>query len=167
MSQPVMSQPAIDPESFSVSRHAADPRADGGRRLVRVGAKAVTIERSLEGVRMRVGVPVAAYRGLYIAVQAPSGRATLSLRHEDSELDVVLGSGEAEDVARSARAWSRVLGKAVAVEKACVTIDAPHARGRKRMKPSRRSAFSRRRKPGVAARGRTSFAGEHEIIARD
>ena len=164
-----MTQPAVDPalESFSIARHAADPRADGGRRLVRVGATAVTIERSLGGVRMRVGVPTAAYRGLFIAVQAPSGRATLSLRHEDSELDVVLGSGEAEDVARSARAWSRVLGKAVEVEEACVTMHAAYARTRKRMKPSRRSAFSRRRKPGVAALARTSFAAEHEIIARD
>ena len=165
-----MSQPAFDTtlESFSVSRHAADPRADGGCRLVRIGATAVTIERSLEGVRMRVGVPVAAYRGLFIAVQAPSGRATLSLRHDDGELDVVLGSGEAEEVARSARAWSRVLGKAVEVEQACVTMRDPCARGRKRIKPSmRRSAFSRRRKPGVAARTQTSFATEHEIIARD
>ena len=164
-----MSQPALDTTlaSFSVTRHAADPRADGGRRIVRVGATAVTIERSLEGVRMRVGVPVAAYRGLFIAVQAPSGRATLSLRHDDGELDVVLGSGEAAEVARSARAWSRVLGKAVEVEEACVVMRGAYARGRKRMKPARRSAFGRRRKPGVAARAQRSFAGEHEIIARD
>ena len=83
-----MSQPAIDTalQSFSVTRHAADPRADGGCRLIRIGASAVTIERALEGVRMRVGVPIAAYRGLFIAVQAPNGRATLSLRHDDGEL---------------------------------------------------------------------------------
>ncbi len=163
-----MSQPAYDPalESFSVTRRAADPRADGGCRLVRVGARTVTIERSLEGVRMRVGVPVAAYRGLFIAVQA-GDHATLSLRHEDGELDVVLGSGDAEEVARSARAWSHVLGKAVAVEDACVAIRSPHARGRKRMKPARRSAFGRRRKIGVAARAQRSFAAEQEIIARD
>ena len=164
-----MRQPAFDAalESFSVTRHAADPRADGACRLVRVSASAVTIERSLDGVRMRVGVPVAAYRGLFIAVQAPTGRATLSLRHDDSELDVVLGSGAAEEVARSARAWSRVLGKAVAVEEACVAMRVSHARRRKGMKPSRRSSFSRRRQPGVAARAQTSFAAEHEIIARD
>ncbi len=164
-----MSQPAFDTalQSFSVTRHAADPRADGGCRLVRVGATAVTIERSLDGVRMRVGVPVAAYRGLFIAVQAPNGRATLSLRHDDSELDVVLGSGEAAAVARSARAWSHVLGKAVQVEEACVIMRGAHARARKRMKPARRSAFGRRRKPGVAARAQRSFAAEHEIIARD
>ena len=165
-----MSQPAFDTalKGFSVTRHAADPRADGGCRLVRVGATAVTIERSLAGVRMRVGVPVAAYRGLFIAVQAPNGRATLSLRHDDCELDVVLGSGEAAEVARSARAWSHVLGKAVEVEEACVAMRGAHARRRKRIKPSaRRSAFSRRRKPGIAASARRSFAGEHEIIARD
>ena len=164
-----MNQPAFDTTvaSFSVTRHAADPRADGGSRLVRVGATAVTIERSLEGVRMRVGVPVAAYRGLFIAVQAPSGRATLSLRHDDGELDVVLGTGEPEEVARSARAWSHVLGKTVEVEEACVAMRGAYARGRKRMKPARRSAFGRRRQTGVAARAQRSFAAEHEIIARD
>ncbi len=164
-----MIQPAFDTAlaSFSVTRHAADPRADGGSRLVRVGATAVTIERSLEGVRMRVGVPVAAYRGLFIAVQAPGGRATLSLRHDDGELDVVLGTGEPEEVARSARAWSHVLGKTVEVEEACVAMRGAYARGRKRMKPARRSAFGRRRKTGVAARAQRSFAAEHEIIARD
>ncbi len=165
-----MSQAAFDTtlDSFSITRHAADPRADGGCRLVRIGATAVIIERALDGVRMRVGVPVAAYRGLFIAVQGPSGRATLSLRHDDGDLDVELGSGVAEEVARSARAWSRVLRKTVEVEEACVIMRAPHARGRKRIKPStRRSAFGRRRKPGVAARTQTSFAAEHEIIARD
>ncbi len=163
-----MTQSVVDAlrDSFSVTRHAADPRADGGCRLVRIGVTAVTIERSLEGVRMRVGVPVAAYRGLFIAVRAPNGHATLSLRHEDGELDVVLGSGEAEEVARSARAWSRMLGKAVEVEEASITMRGAHARARKRMKTSRRSAFSRRRKPGVAERAQASFA-EHEIIARD
>lgn len=164
-----MSQLAFDPalEHFCVTRHAADARADGARRLIRVSATTVTIERSFEGVRMRVGIPMAAYRGLFIAVQAPNGRATLSLRHDDGELDVVLGSGEAEEVARSARAWSHVLGKAVAVEEACVAIRGAHARRCKRLKPARRSSFSRRRKLGSPALARTHFTGEHEIIARD
>ena len=163
-----MSLPASDAlETFSVARHAADPRADGASRTVRVSATAVTIERSLDGVRMRVGVPVAAYTGLVIAVQAPGGRATLSLRHDDSDLDVVFGSGEAEEVARTARAWSHVLGKTIAVEEACVAMGGAQGRRHKRIKPGRRSAFSRRRKPGVAARAARSFAAEHEIIARD
>ena len=165
-----MTQPAFDAaalESFSVTRQTVDPRADGARRTVRLSATAVTIERSFEGVRMRVGVPVTSYRGLFIAVRAPDGGATLSLRHDDGELDVVLTSGAAEDVARAARAWSHVLGKPIAVEEACVSLRAAHARGRKRMKPGRRSAFARRRKPGVATRAARSFAAEHEIIARD
>lgn len=163
-----MSQPAAAAlDGFFVTRQAADPRADGACRLIRVGARAVTIERTLDGVRMRVGIPVSAYRGLFIAVRAPNGRATLSLRHDDGDLDVVLGSGEAEEVARSARAWSLVLGKAVAVEEACVVMRGPQARRRKRLKPTRRSSFSRRRQIGVASRAITSFAAEDEIIARD
>lgn len=154
-------------DTFSVTRHAADPRADGARRTVRVSATAVTIERTLDGVRMRVGVPVANYRGLFVAVQAPHGRAVLSLRHDDNDLDVVLGSGAAAEVARSARDWSRVLGLSVAVEDAAVRVGRAHGRDRKRAKSSRRSRFSRSRRVGVAANAERSFAAEHEIIARD
>ena len=109
-----MSQTPV--ETFSVTRHAADLRADGAARLVRVSATRVTIERSLQGVRMKLGVPVSAYRGLVFAVRQPTGHATLTLCHEDSELDVTLGSGEAMELARKARAWSHLLGQPVRIE---------------------------------------------------
>lgn len=160
-----MTHAALD--AFSITRHAADPRADGARRTVRISATAVTIERVLDGVRMRVGVPVAGYRGLYVAVQAPHGRAVLSLRHDDHELDVVLGSGSAADVARAARDWSRVLGLPVAVEDAAVRVGRAHVRDRKRTRVSRRSRFARRRQTGSIALVARSFASEHEIIAPD
>lgn len=161
----IMSQSALD--TFSVTRHAVDSRADGATRVVHVNAKHVVIERVLRGVRMRVGVPVTAYRGLVLAVRQPTGTATLTLRHDDSDLDVTLGSGEAIDLARKARAWSHVLGQPVAIEEACVTMRPAIARRTKRPAPSRRSRFSRRRKVGAADRLGTSFVGEHEIIARD
>ena len=159
-----MSQSAV--ELFAISRHAVDPRADGAHRLVHVTAEAVTIDRTVGGVRMRVGVPVKAYSDLVICLRLSSGRATLKLRHHDSELDVVIGSGDAVDVARSARAWSAVTGKAVAIEEACVRLGRPFARLRKRVKPARRSSFARNRKAGVAERLQSCFAGEREIIAR-
>ena len=160
-----MSQTAI--ETFSVVRQAIDPRADGARRLVHVSATGVTIERVLQGVRMKVGVPVAAYRGLVLAVRHPTGRATLTLRHEDHELDVTLGDGEAIELARKARAWSHLLGQPVAIEEASVAIGTPFSRRGKAPKAGRRSRFARRRKLGERGRLSTSFAGEREIIARD
>ena len=159
-----MSQLAL--ETFSITRQATDLRADGGSRTVHLSATAVTIERVIQGVRMRLGVPVSAYRDLVMSVRPSSGQATLKLRHGDSELDVVIGSGDAVEVARAARAWSAVVSKAVAVEDAAVIVGHPHARQRKRSKPARRSRFARSRKSGVTARLRVSFAGEREIIAR-
>ncbi len=160
-----MSLPALD--GFLITRRAADPRADGACRVIRLSASTVHIERTVDGVRMRVGVPVASYRDLVIGVRAPAGRATLRLRHDDEDLDVVIGSGDAAAVATSARAWSAVIGKPVVIEEACVDLRAAHARRRKRTTPpSRRSSFARRRKPGVAERATVRFAGEREIIAR-
>ena len=126
----------------------------------------MTIERVLRGMRMKVGVPVAAYRGLVLAVRQPTGHATLTLRHEDSELDVTLGSGEAVDLAHKARAWSHLLGQPVRIEEACVAMGTPLARRAKAPTPGRRSRFARRRKPGDPARLAVAFAGEREIIAR-
>ena len=154
-------------ETFSVTRHAVDPRADGAARTVHVSAERVTIERTLKGVRMKLGVPVSAYRGLVLEVRQPTGHATLTLHHEDRELDVTLASGEAIALARKARAWSHVLGQPVSIEEACVAMGDPTARRLAPIKPGRRSCFARRRKPGVGSRLATTFAGEHEIIARD
>jgi len=116
---------------------------------------------------MKVGVPVTAYRGLVLAVRQPTGRATLTLSHEDHELDVTLGDGDAIELARKARAWGHLLGQPVAIEEACVAIGTPQARRAKPPKAGRRSRFARRRKLGVRSRMATSFAGEREIIAQD
>ncbi len=156
--------------AFRVTRGGVDPRADGARRTVHVGATLITIERVLDGVKMRIGVPVAAYRDLVVAVRLPAGRAALVLRHDDPELDVTLATGEATAMALAAKDWALVLGRPIAVERACVSMAEAIARRRKRGKPAhaaRRSSFARRRGTGRAERSATSFAHEHEIIARD
>ena len=155
------------PDNVLITRRAADPRADGACRVVTLSATIVHIERTVEGVRMRLGVPVASYRDLVIGVRVPAGRATLRLRHDDGELDVVIGSGDAVAVATSARAWSAVTGKPVVVEEACVSTRDAHARRRKGATRSRGSTFARRRMRGVAGHPAARFAGEREIIARN
>ncbi len=160
-------------EPFRVTRRAADPRADGGRRTVHVSASMVVIERALQGVRMRVGVPVASYQSFVVAALLPIGRAQLILRHVDPELDVTIATGEATAIARAARDWAAVMNKAVAVEHACVAVRGPLRRRASRVKlakakcTDRRSAFARRRATGGCLRPARSFADEHEIIARD
>ncbi len=156
--------------TFHVTRRGVDPRADDARRTVHVGATLVIIERVLEGVKMRIGVPVAAYRHLVVAVRVPAGRATLVLRHDDPDLDVTLATGEATAMALAAKDWAVVLGRPIAVEQACVRIAVAIARRRRRGKAAhaaRRSSFARRRRTGRPERLATSFAHEHEIIARD
>ena len=160
-----MNQTALD--TFSITRQAVDPRADGGQRVVHVSAKQIVIERVIQNVRMKVAVPVAAYRGLVLSVRVASATASLRLRHEDQDLDVALGSGDAIEMARKAKAWSVVFGKEIAIEEASIAIREPFLRQRHRVKPSRRSGFAKRRKSGVTARLETTYAGEREIIARD
>jgi hypothetical protein len=159
-----MNQTAID--EFSVTRRVSDPRADGGARVVHLGAKQIVIERTVRGVRMAVAVPVAAYVALVVSVRLQDGKATLTLRHEDRDLDVPLGSGEALAIAREAKAWGALFNLAVDLEQAGVPIYTAFPRELGRVKRSRRSAFAKRRKVGVLSRLAVSFGNEHEIIAR-
>lgn len=154
-------------QDFSITRAAIDPRADGARRIVHVSATLVTIERVLQGVRMRIGVPVASYRDLVITVRLPSGNGALSLRHEDQDLNVTLATGAAIDVARQAKAWGELFARPIAIEEAYVEMKRP-IRRRRRGQASRRPArFPKHRGTGIGARLETRFGGEDEIIARD
>ena len=70
-----------------------DPRADGGKREVRLTRRDIIISRSLAGISMKIAIPVAAYRGVTLTVEpASNGGAAyrLSLTHRDPDLDIVL-----------------------------------------------------------------------------
>ena len=133
-------QPAQD--RYQPGQIQQDPRADGGRRVVRVTRNGVLIERRLKGVAMTIGVPFAAYRGVALAVEAgpASGVAAyrLSLAHADPDLDVLLC--ETKDSGAAAadwKYWSFFLDLprlAVAGRRGCA---APGRKARRRA-PSRR-----------------------------
>ena len=152
-------------QSFTVTRHAYDARADHHRRTVHMSMTQVSIERIVDGIKMCIAVPVATYRAVTIRVSAPSGAATVTLSHGDRDLDVVLADGDATEATIAAKAWAAVLEKAIVVEAGVIML-APKTRRAHAPKPTRRSSFSRRRKPGHLAHLKTSFAGEREIIAR-
>jgi hypothetical protein len=159
-----MTQTAVD--AFAVTRRFADPRADGGARIVHVSSRQIVIERSVGGVRMKVAVPVATYRALVVSVRLQDGTATAVLRHDDRDLDLPLAAGKAMDVAREAKAWGALFGHTVELEEAGVPIYCAFPRQRDGIKGERGSAFAKRRKVGVQSRLSISFRGEREIIAR-
>lgn len=150
---------------FSATQQFADPRADGGVRLVHLSPEKIVIERRIKNVRMTVAVPVATYRGLVISVRLSVGKATLLLRHADPDLDVALESGDAIEIAQKAKAYAAVFQQGISIEEAGVLVLKPF--GRPQSVPAeRRPGFLNRRKAGDPRRLRRSFKGEDEIIAR-
>ena len=147
-------------QSFTVTRHAFDARADQRRRTIHMSMTQVSIERIVDGIKMCIAVPVTNYAAVTIRVRAPSGTATLTLSHGgDRDLDVVLASGDGKEVTIAAKAWAAVLDKPIVVEAGVVILPAQPRTAVKPVRPIRRI--------GNPARMQTSFAGEHEIIARN
>ncbi len=153
----------------------ADARADGRSRRVHLGADRITIERSLEGIAMRLSVAVEAYEGVCVGLKPGDGGRPyyeLRLEHRDADLSVTLR--EAPDdhgIWADWRAWAAYFGLPTLIERSdgiAPQGDAsqedivafPRRRARRR-----RAAFVRRRRsqapaPSVVHRGA-------EIIARN
>jgi hypothetical protein len=89
---------------------AEDPRADGGQRRVTLGADTIGIDRSLSGVRMKLALPVRAYRGVSLSVIEGAQGAVyrLALDHADPELGVTLAeSRDPEALVAEWRGWAK------------------------------------------------------------
>jgi hypothetical protein len=169
------SNTAHKPEQFVVER---DPRADGGKRQVRVTRNGVMIARRLGGISMMIAVPVAAYRGVALAVQAATNGAAaykLSLAHPDPDLDVVLAETcDSSAAAADWRYWSSYLDLPRLAGGAAERDDLGGAQGlagraplRRRRNASvlkRRPRFLGRRRLGDAARLDAVFRDEREIV---
>ena len=164
-------------ERYSVGQIQHDPRADGGRRVVRVTRNGVLIERRLKGVSMTIGVPFAAYRGVALSVEPEpaSGAAAyrLCLSHADPDLEVLLS--ETKDSGAAAADWKYWSFFLELPRLACDNGEvapvsaATGKRGflRRRNNGSvvkRRPRFLARRKRGDPARAAAVFHGEREII---
>jgi hypothetical protein len=153
-----------------------DARADGGRREVRVTRSDILIARRLRGVSMMISVPVAAYRGVALAVEAAgaSGAAAyrLSLAHADPELDVVLcETRDSGAAAADWKYWARFLDLPRLAAENGETWPIPgakekpvFARRRNGTIVKRRPRFLARRKAGNLSRAAQVFAGEREIV---
>ncbi len=162
---------------------AMDRRADGQARSVSVSRDVIRIDRSLQGVVMRLAVPVRAYRGVALMLRPDADGALpycLHLLHRDSELSVTLDqAADDSDIVADWRLWSRFFRLPALVERrpgSVVEADASlgalllgdHALERRasRFASKRHSRFSRLRKMGIAAERPVMHVGERELIAR-
>jgi hypothetical protein len=141
-----------------------DSRADGGQRDVTLTCQQVTIGRRLRGMRMKIRVPVNAYTGVTLGLEAtPSGRTCykVSLRHIDADLSVLLLETFDETEARQMwQGWAQHLSVARIIEGedgalelvAAAQCGAPtFDRSRVNLATTRsRGRFARRRRVGVA-----------------
>ncbi|WP_051335463.1 DUF6101 family protein [Methylocapsa acidiphila] len=89
------------------ARVADDPRADGGRRMVLLGPRSITIKRRLQGMKMHLSVPIESYCGVAVACELrPEGALyRIRLAHRDPELCVILK--ETRDKPGILDAWRR------------------------------------------------------------
>ena len=144
-----------------------DARADGGQRDVTLTCLQVTIGRRLRGMRMKIRVPVNAYAGVTLGLDATgSGRACyrVSLRHVDADLSVQLLETFDETEARQMwQGWAQHLSLAQIVERedGALELVAAAQRGVQTFDRSRanvstkrsRGRFARRRRMGVSRVG--------------
>jgi hypothetical protein len=173
----------LDPAHLPTRYSAPDRGADGGERSVDLFADRVVIRRTAGGARMKLQLPVSAYRGVAVRVREDvlrdADRVELVLVHADPQLDVPLFSApDADDVVAEWQLWATtfalpllVVGQDGAVSEAFprmggVILGRPGPRRRRRSAiKARRPSALMRRKPGSAAAGRMVHR-EREIIAR-
>ena len=176
----------LDPFALPVRYTARDGgRADGQVREIELDRDRVMLRRAVSGIRMNVGVPVSAFRGVTLRLLPAEGEEpaaiAIVLEHSDPGLSVpVFVASEAEDASSIWRSWSRVLGLPLLIDEGDgtlrepfqrlgrMTISAPKLRRRRRAAITwRRPSILMRRKPGRPASEPTIYRGEHEIIARN
>ncbi|MGA8172232.1 MAG: DUF6101 family protein [Methylocystis sp.] len=163
------------PRKAAAGSEQRDPRADDGKRVVRLTRGDILISRRLSGMAMTIAVPVSAYHGVALAVEAATeGGASysLTLAHRDPDLDVVLV--ETSDSATAAADWKYwsahlALPRLLRHEGKLQLVDrtkrrGPFKRPRNASVFKRRPRFLARRKPGLQSRKDTVFAGEREIM---
>jgi hypothetical protein len=172
----------LDPFSLPARFTTADAAADEGLRVVDLHRERVILRRALSGMRMAVNLPVAAYRGVAIRLDATSETppiVAVTLEHADASLSLPLfASTDTDDIVAEWQIWGRVLGLPLLIGDTDGTMREAFARiGQLRIavptwRRRRRSAIARRRPSRLLRRpaGRADIAsviyrGENEIIA--
>jgi len=175
----------LDPYALPLRFSASDAAADGRVREVELHRERVIVRRRLNGMRMALNMPVAAFAGVALRLARVEASATpmvaVVLAHRDPGLALPLFvSAEAEEAFAEWRTWGQVLGLPLLVTEADGSLRDPFARmggvrvERPRPRRRRRSALKRRR-PSILMRRAPAkltasapvYRGEREIIARN
>jgi hypothetical protein len=175
----------LDPFTLPVRYAARDSRADGEIRQIELDRDRVVMRRAVAGIRMKVGVPVAEFRGVSMRLLPPAGDEPASvaiiLEHDDEALSVPLYmASDGGDAAAEWKSWGRVLGLPLLVAEGDGALREPFRRmggvalGTPSPRRRRRSALKRRR-PAILMRRKVRrigsapevYRGEREIIARN
>lgn len=163
------------PDAQPVVAFLPDQRADGARRRVEFTPARVLIERSVQGVAMRLNLAPAAFRGVAIGVVVEDGLPIyeISLVHADPELcarltladresDALAALGEWADWFALPRLCEGPDGELMALAKADRVRP---VRRRVDLAARRRPRFLVRRKPGAPERMAIRREDEAELIS--
>jgi hypothetical protein len=179
-SRPERLDPFALPIRFAVSDTAADQRV----RFVELTRERVVMRRAVRGIKMAVNLPLAAYRGVAIRMEPPSGdtpgAVSVMLEHRDPGLSLPLYSAtESSEIVAEWQAWARVLRLPLLIAEpdgrlrepferiGAVVIGAPAPRRRRRLAiKARRPNVPLRRRVGGWPDAPIVHHGEREIIAR-
>ncbi len=98
--------PKLDRNPEASAYLEPDQRADGGTRTIRLSTRGIRIDRALGGVKMRLAVPIEAYRGVVLTREDKLQRRfyRLTLDHSDADLSITLS--RATDIAALIGPWS-------------------------------------------------------------
>lgn len=172
----------LDPHSLPIRYTTEDARADNRSRIVEIDRNRVMLFRSVNGVRMRLRIPLDGFLGVAVRIAIAGedeSSVAVTLEHPDPALSVALYVADRIDEAAAEwQSWGRVLGCPLLIADTDGTLRAPVAMvgalmaGESAARRRRRSAL-RRRRPYFTAR-RKGFAvrlapvvhrDEREIIA--
>jgi hypothetical protein len=175
----------LDPFALPVRYDARDGGADGKVRQIELNRERVVLRRAVRGIPMKVGVPVAEFRGVSMRMLPPEDSEpaviAVMLEHRDNALSVpVFVSADGDDVIATWKSWSRVLGLPLLVLEddgglrepferlGRLDVGKPSPRRRRRAAIKwRRPAILMRRKPGRPSVSPRIHRDEREIIARN
>jgi hypothetical protein len=175
----------LDPLALPLRFTASDAVADERVRHVELHRERVILRRAVQGMRVALNVPVAAFLGIAVrlvpAAGAEPARAAVMLEHRDPALSIELfAAPDSDDVMAEWRLWGRELALPLLVTDGdgalsdpfprigAVRFNAPTARRRRRSPlAKRRPKFLARRRPGVTRQTPLLHCGEREIIARN
>jgi hypothetical protein len=165
----------LDPHRLPARYTAADERADGSSRLVEIDREQVLLHRSVNGVRMRLRIPLEVFRGVAVRLMGWDDEdvIAITLEHPDPALTVALHrAGGFEDSAAEWQSWGRVLGLPLLIEDVDGTLRRPVEMTGALMTGvaalrRRRKTPLRKRRPYYVARRRGFGSGIAPAVHRD